>query len=858
MKYLSSNEIRKIWFEFFESKKHEIIESAPLIPKDDKTLLWINAGVAPLKKYFDGTLKPLNNRMANVQKCIRTNDIDNVGLTSRHHTFFEMLGNFSIGDYFKEEAIEYGYELLFSEKYFNFPKNKIFITYYKDDIDCYNKWLSLGIDKNHLIPMKDNYWEIGEGPSGPNTEIFFDRGKEFDKRGIELIKDDIENDRYIEIWNIVFSQYNAKEGLDRSQYPELPNKNIDTGAGLERIASIFQNTKTNFETDLFKPIINEIEQISKIKYDGQTAFKVISDHIKTLTFAISDGAMLSNEGRGYVLRRILRRAVKYGRDLNLNEPFLYQLVDSVIKTMSDFYPNIKDNKEVIKKIILNEEEQFLKTINEGEKLFYDTIKNNNFLSGKDAFKLYDTYGFPIELTLEYAKEKNVTVDIEGYKNELLKQKERSRQSREDVSSMASQDEKFLNFKEKSEFIGYTTYKSNSKVIKVFDEGVVLDKTPFYATSGGQVADKGYINNIKVVDVKKLINGQNLHILEDNIFNEGDNVIAKIDLNFRKDVERNHTATHLLHQALKDVLGSHVNQQGSLVNNNILRFDFNHYESLNNKEILNVEKIVKDKIRENLKVNINEMSLDEAKNIGAMALFNEKYDDLVRVVNMSYSIELCGGCHVKETGEIEEFQIIQIESIGSGIYRIIASTNNKINEVINNTYNHLFKELNDINEKLIDLGENKQFVFDFENKSYNDIINNQNKLIDAKKYLHDKIKEKETKKAQEVLKNANDYIPKSYDKKEIIEVENIDKEIIKQLIDILYDKMNLEVLVLINKFDNEFQVLVKTDGNTHAGKLVKTLMAHTNGRGGGRDNFAQGGSKDLTNLNNSLKIIKEEL
>ncbi|HHT55836.1 MAG TPA: alanine--tRNA ligase, partial [Acholeplasma sp.] len=621
---MTSNEIRNTWLRFFKNHNHHVLESSSLVPVNDPTLLWINAGVAPLKKYFDGSEKPVSNRLTNVQKCIRTNDIENVGLTTRHHTFFEMLGNFSIGDYFKEEAINLAYELLFSKEYFNFPLDKIYITYYTNDLDAKKYWLNLGIKESHLVAMDDNYWEIGEGPSGPNTEIFFDRGIEYDKRGIELIKEDLDNDRFIEIWNIDFSQFNSKEGLKRSEYPELPNKNIDTGAGLERFACILQNSKTNFETDLFMPIINETEKLSGVKYEGQMAFKVIADHIKTLVFAINDGATLSNEGRGYVLRRLLRRALKFGRNINLNKPFLYLLIDSVITTMGGFYKDISKNKEIISKIILSEEEQFLKTLNEGEKHFFDSIKNTNKIDGKTAFKLYDTYGFPIELTLEYAKDNNVLVDIDGFNEELLIQKERSRSAREKVDSMKSQDEAYLNFNEKSIFVGYDIFETNSKVIKIFDNGIVLDKTPFYATSGGQVADLGTINNIEVEDVVKLPNGQNLHVLDTKDFKQGDLVVAKIDINNRSEVMKNHSATHLLHQALKDVLGSHVNQQGSLVNSEYLRFDFNNFENLTNNEILEIEKIVNSKIKEGLNVNISEMKIDDAKKLGAMALFSEKY------------------------------------------------------------------------------------------------------------------------------------------------------------------------------------------------------------------------------------------
>jgi len=859
MKYMTSNEIRNTWLRFFKNHNHHVLESSSLVPVNDPTLLWINAGVAPLKKYFDGSEKPVSNRLTNVQKCIRTNDIENVGLTTRHHTFFEMLGNFSIGDYFKEEAINLAYELLFSKKYFNFPLDKIYITYYTNDLDAKKYWLNLGIKQSHLIAMDDNYWEIGEGPSGPNTEIFFDRGIEYDKRGIELIEEDLDNDRYIEIWNIVFSQFNSKEGLKRSEYPELPNKNIDTGAGLERFACILQNTKTNFETDLFMPIIKETEKLSGIKYEGQMAFKVIADHIKTLVFAINDGATLSNEGRGYVLRRLLRRALKFGRNINLNKPFLYLLIDSVIITMGDFYQDISNNKEIISKIILSEEEQFLKTLNEGEKHFYDSIKNTNKLDGKTAFKLYDTYGFPIELTIEYAKDNNVLVDLDGFNKELLIQKERSRSAREKVDSMKSQDEEYLNFNEKSIFVGYNTFETNSKVIKVFEKGIVLDKTPFYATSGGQVADLGTINNTEVEDVIKLPNGQHLHILNTSHFNENDNVLAKIDLLNRNETIKNHSATHLLHQALKDVLGSHVNQQGSLVNSNYLRFDFNNFENLTDDEILRIENIVNEKINEGLNVNISEMTLAEAKKLGAMALFSEKYGDLVRVVNMGYSIELCGGTHVKNTKDITRFAIISVESIGSGTFRVTASTNGNIEPLIKSNLSYQIDDLKQINEKLNALKSNEKFEFSFNKQSYLDILNNKEILSEAKQHLFELEKSLEEKQKNNILKDADSLIPNNHTSKEIIKSNDLPNAVLKQLSDILFDKMKLETLVLVNISNNEeATIVIKTNGSTHAGKLMKNLMILVNGRGGGRDTSAQGGTKELSKLDDALDKIKEEL
>ncbi|HHX78402.1 MAG TPA: alanine--tRNA ligase [Acholeplasmataceae bacterium] len=859
MKYMTSLEIRNMWLNFFKDKNHTILESASLIPHDDKTLLWINAGVAPLKKYFDGREKPVDKRLANVQKCLRTNDIENVGYTSRHHTFFEMLGNFSIGDYFRDEAIEYGFEILTSEKYFNFPLEKLIFTYYPTDIETRDKWISLGVDPKKVISSEHNYWEIGAGPSGPNTEIFFDRGEKFDKRGLELVSEDIENNRYVEIWNIVFSQYNADPKLKRSEYKELPNKNIDTGAGLERFASIIQNAETNFETDLFLPIINKIEELSNVKYSGQTEFKIIADHIKTLVFTIADGAILSNEGRGYVLRRLLRRALKHGRKLGFNKPFLHELVDVVILIMQDFYKDIGKNQVIIKRIILKEEKQFLNTIADGEKHLIEIInKNENIISGSDAFKLYDTYGFPIELTEEYASEHNIKVDLLGFEEELNIQKLRSKNARENVSSMQSQDEKLINFKEKSTFIGYENYTANTKVIAVFDNGVVLEETPFYANSGGQVSDKGTINGIVVNDVVKLPNKQHLHLLEHNL-EVGDDVVATINQEYRNEIRKNHSATHLLHQALKDILGNHVNQQGSNVSNRTLRFDFNHFEHISNNELIEIEEIVNNKINENIPVIIKSMPLDDAIKLGAQALFGEKYEDIVRVVDMGYSIELCGGTHVTNTNEIKQFSITKIESIGSGIFRVEASTDKFIESGIKAEIDYVIREINQLNEKGLSLDQNfKMFETPKITGSFKDIIKAKSDLEEYRTSIFSLEKTLEELKTQNILKNADTYLPKNPQTKEIIKTKDINIPTLKQLVDVLYDKIKAETLLVVNITDDKATYIAKTDGKTNASDLIKTLAKLSNGSGGGKPNLAQGGTKDFNSLENALKIIKEKL
>ncbi len=859
MRYMSAKEIRQIWLDFFESKKHKVEASASLVPQNDPTLLWINAGVAPLKKYFDGTEKPQNPRITNVQKCIRTNDIDNVGKTARHHTFFEMLGNFSIGDYFKHDAIAWGLELLTDPKWFGFPKEKLYMTYYPDDLEARDRWIELGVDPSHLIPREDNFWEIGAGPCGPDTEIYFDRGESYDARGKELIEQDLENERYIEIWNIVFSQFNSKPGLTREEYPELPSKNIDTGAGLERFACVIQGTKTNFETDLFYPIIKHTENISGIKYEGQMAFKVIADHIKALTFAISDGAILSNEGRGYVLRRLLRRAVKYGRMLNLSRPFLYELVDDVVEVMGVFYTNLHETKDIVKKLVLKEEQKFLETINEGEKHLLDSLaKGMDQVSGEVAFKLYDTYGFPIELTIEYALEHNVTVDLDAFQAELEKQKERSRAARSETGSMKAQEEAYLNFVEPSKFIGYEILQTEAKVIKVFPDGIVLDQTPFYATSGGQVCDKGWINGLDVTDVSKLPHGQFIHKVEGD-YQVGDEVLAVVDQKERMKTMRNHSAAHLFHQAIKDIFGRHANQQGSQVAPWSWRFDFNHYETETDNRILEVERLVKKYIKETpLDVIIRQLPIEEAKKLGAMALFGEKYGEIVRVVDMGWSKEFCGGTHVKNTKEILDFAITSYESIGSGIYRMEGVTGLHVKDEVKKFLEPLEQEISLITDKMVRMDQNVVIPKAPEVLgSYQDIMNYRNYVESLKELAKNFEKELSRKMQQDVLKRLDDFITDSNTKKQLIVTEGVDQKVLKQLLDALYDKIKAETLFLINVTDGKATYLCKSE-HENANELVKLAASLSNGSGGGKGAFAQGGTQDLSKLEEVKKELKKHL
>lgn len=899
MRKLTGSQIRQLWLDFFSSKGHEIIPSASLIPYNDPTLLWINAGVAPLKKYFDGREIPTNPRMCNAQKSIRTNDIDNVGKTARHHTFFEMLGNFSIGDYFRDEALTWAYELLFSDKWYGFDKEKIYITYYPDDTETFNKWVSLGIEKHHLVAISDNFWEIGEGPCGPDTEIFYDRGEKYDPNhlGLKMLIEDIENDRYIEIWNIVFSQYNSILGLKRSEYPELPSKNIDTGSGLERLACIFQETQTNYETDLFMPLIAFIEEKTGRSYnnpDDKMAFRVIADHIRSVTFAVADGAIISNEGRGYVLRRILRRAVRYGKKLGLNQPFLYQMVDVVIEKYKDFYNYLVEKQEIIKKIVHIEEENFLKTLSTGEKKIADIMANstNQIISGKDAFLLYDTFGFPIELSEEVANDNGFSIDIVGFKKELEEQKNRARKARNVGQSMNVQNEEYLNFTTKSDFVGYSTLNAYGKIIAIFKEGksveegtgilqIVLDKTPFYAQMGGQIGDQGILlyqeQNFHVLDTVKLPNGQHVHVVDfkEQVISVGENVYASVNEEFRKAVSQNHTATHLLNQALREVLGNHVAQHGSQVTNENLRFDFNHYQNLTIEEIIQLEEVVRREIEANHSVKIIETTVEEAKARGAQAIFGEKYGKIVRLVDMDYSKELCGGTHLTYTGEIKNFAITSVESKGSGIFRIeaVASDNllDEVAKVVSANKNEILEIMRKNNELYMNALKEGFKISKKEIKlpsiigSYLDIVNYRETFVMVKKVQKDLEKEYETLKRNESSLDYKQFMNASYcineTKVVINKVKNMDLGVMKDIIDkIAADSNNCIVFFAdIMEADNKLIFIAKSKNTkVNCGLLVKEAAMMSGGNGGGRPDFAQSGGKEITKVDEVIARVKEKI
>ncbi|MGQ7368286.1 alanine--tRNA ligase [Streptococcus suis] len=872
MKNLSSAQIRQMWLDFWKSKGHSVEPSANLVPVNDPTLLWINSGVATLKKYFDGSVIPDNPRITNAQKSIRTNDIENVGKTARHHTMFEMLGNFSIGDYFRDEAIEWGFELLTSPEWFAFPKDKLYMTYYPDDVDSYNRWIALGVEPSHLIPLEDNFWEIGAGPSGPDTEIFFDRGTDFDPEniGIRLLEEDIENDRYIEIWNIVLSQFNADPAVPRSEYKELPNKNIDTGAGLERLAAIFQGAKTNFETDLFLPIIREVEKISGKTYDpdgDNMSFKVIADHIRALSFAIGDGALPGNEGRGYVLRRLLRRAVMHGRRLGITEPFLYKLVETVGNIMESYYPEVLEKREFIEKIVKREEETFARTIDAGsghlEELLAELkAAGKDTLEGKDIFKLYDTYGFPVELTEELAEDAGYKIDHEGFKVAMKEQQDRARAAVVKGGSMGMQNETLAGITESSTFVyGKNSLDAKLEVIiadnertEAVSEGqalLVFDQTPFYAEMGGQVADRGVIKNASgdvvatVVDVQKAPNGQPLHTVELSAsISLGQTYKLEIDTNRRRSVEKNHTATHLLHAALHNVIGEHATQAGSLNEEGLLRFDFTHFEAVTADELRRIENEVNEKIWEALDIVTVETDVDTAKEMGAMALFGEKYGKVVRVVTIGdYSIELCGGTHVGNTAEIGLFKIVKEEGIGSGTRRILAVTGKEA-----------FLALRDREDALKAIAQTLKVP---------QIDQVPTKVEALAAELRDLQKENASLKEKAAAAAAGDVFK---DVKEANGVRYIASQVqvsdagaLRTFADNWKQKDYSDVLVLVAAIGDKVNVLVASkSSDVHAGNLIKVLAPIVAGRGGGKPDMAMAGGSDASAIQNLLNSVAENL
>lgn len=868
---MKASEIRSKWLEFFASKGHQIEPSASLVPHNDPSLLWINAGMAPLKPYFDGRISPENPRLTNSQKCIRTNDIENVGKTRRHHTFFEMLGNFSIGDYFKEEAITWAWEFLTSKEWIGFDPKRLSVTVYPEDEEAFKLWNEkIGLPAERIVKLEDNFWDIGEGPCGPCTEIFYDRGEAYGDLSDPEMYPGGENERFLEVWNLVFSQFNHnKDG----SYTPLPNKNIDTGAGLERFASILQNVDSNFDTDLFQPIIQKTAELAGVKYnasvEGDVALKVIADHVRTVTFAVADGVLPSNEGRGYIIRRLLRRAVRYGKVLGLDRPFLYSLVETVGDIMGVYYPNVVEKREFIEKVISTEEERFHETLSDGLAILEEISKQaleqgTKQIGGSDAFKLYDTYGFPFDLTEDYAAEHGLTVDREGFDAAMQEQRDRARAARQESGGMKVQGGVLSDYTVKSEFVGYNDTVTESKIVAIIiddamvdiaGEGqsaqVVLDVTPFYAESGGQVSDQGLLRGgsvtARVEGLFKAPHGQHVHqvTVEAGELKVGETVKAEVDHDKRRDIEKNHTATHLLHKALKEVLGTHVNQAGSLVEPQRLRFDFSHFGSITPEELADIERRVNEQIWKGTNVTIEYKSLDEAKAMGAMALFGEKYGSIVRVVQVGdYSLELCGGCHVNNTSEIGIFKLVSESGIGSGVRRIEAVTGRMAYEFLEGQLSLLKQSAELLKSNLHDVPRRIEALHGQlkELGRENESLQSKLSTIEAGQ-LTEQVKQVNGRELLAVRVNAGSM------------------DGLRSIADELKGKLPNAVLVLGAAMDEKVNFVVSVPqelvkSGLHAGKLVKEIAAVCGGGGGGRPDMAQAGGKDASKLEDALKLAEQ--
>lgn len=871
MKYLGLHDIRTEFLKFFESKDHLILPSFSLIPKNDKSLLLIGAGMAPMKKFFTGEEIPPAKRVTTCQKCIRTGDIDNVGLTDRHATFFEMLGNFSFGDYFKHEVIPWAWEFLTVN--LEIPKEDLWVTVYHEDDEAYNIWKDvIGIPEEKIIRLgkDDNFWELEVGPSGPCSEIYVDRGLEY---GSEDERPGGEGDRFIEVWNLVFTQFDKDE---KGNYNPLSHPNIDTGMGLERIATVLQRTDNIFEIDAIKDIIGEIAKVSGKKYGedkkADISFRVITDHIRAMTFMISDTIVPSNEGRGYVLRRLIRRAARHGRKLGIERAFLYEIADMVMDSWGDQYKELKENRKSIKEIIRREEEKFLETIDDGLVRLNANIEEmkasgEKLLDGKKAFKLYDTYGFPIDLTEEILKEEGFDVDMAGFESEMEDQKRRAREARDDKNiGWANQDNKHLFEGLSNDFLGYEKNECQGNVIRIIsdedeivdsiNEGergiVILDKTTFYGESGGQVGDTGEIISdkfkLKVTDTKKTKDGLHLHFVE---VEEGKlekaPVKALIDVKRRNNIRRNHSVTHLLHRALKDVLGNHVNQAGSLVMPDRMRFDFSHFEAMSKEEIEEVEKIVNEKIFEGLPVETKLTNLNEAKEMGAIGLFEDKYHDEVRVLSMGdYSRELCGGTHVSNTSEISMFKILSESGISNGIRRIEAITGPAVLKYLN--------ELKDEQEEIArELKSNKEEILQ-KIKLNIKSLKEANKEIE--KLEHDMAKD-QISGILDAVKNKNgiNYVIKKF--------EGVDVNTLRDLADEVRNKVGSVVVLFatVNEGKLNFVCAVSKDlveKKIAAGKIIKEIAKVAGGGGGGRPDMATAGAKDINKVEEALNKLSELL
>ncbi len=869
MKKMGLHEIRREFLEFFKGKEHLTAPSFSLIPKNDKSLLLIGAGMAPLKKYFTGELTPPNKRMATCQKCIRTGDIDNVGKTARHATFFEMLGNFSFGDYFKKEATAWAWEFLTQN--LGLEEKDLWVSIYVEDDEAFEVWnKGVGVPAERIVRLgkEDNFWELEVGPSGPCSEIYVDRGEKYGC-GSPDCKPGCDCDRFLEVWNLVFTQFDKDE---KGVYHPLPNPNIDTGMGLERITAIMEGVDTIFDIAAIREVLEKIEEISGVKYGEDEAkdisIRVITDHARAMTFLVSDGVLPSNEGRGYVLRRLIRRAARHGKLLGIEKAFLSQVVDVVINSWQVEYPELKEREDKIKKVIDAEEDKFQETIHQGITFLEEYIKemernNEKVLNGEKAFKLYDTYGFPLDLTKEILGENSFTVDEEGFNENMEAQRERARKAREEGDSGWSTGNNEAIFQGlRTVFRGYEKdnlvteiiglFANNEKVdeLKAEEEGIiVLKETPFYGESGGQVGDTGTIEgpNFKaiVLDTQHTKYENIIHIVKvvDGTANLGDKVVAEIDSERRNFIRKNHSATHLLHRALKDVLGEHVNQAGSIVMPNRLRFDFTHYEPVTPEELKRIEEIVNSKVFEALDVVTIETSLKEAQEMGVVGLFEDKYKDQVRVLKMGdYSKELCGGTHVPNTSSIGLFKILSESSIAAGVRRIEAITGRAIYEYINEMEGNL-DEISSV------LKSNKA-----------NLINKVKSLVED---IREKDKEIEALKSKMATSIADEILSSKVDVEGInlitYKVDNLDMNSLRNLGDKIKDKLNTGVIVLASIAGEKlsFVSMVSKDlveKGIHAGNIIREVAKATGGGGGGRPDMAQAGGKDITKVDEALSIV----
>ena len=833
-KKMTSNEIRQSFLDFFKSKGHSIVPSAPVIPHGDPTLLFTNAGMNQFKDVFLGIGTRDYNRAADTQKCIRVsgkhNDLEEVGIDTYHHTFFEMLGNWSFGDYYKNEAIEWAWELL--TKVWNLDPNRLHATVYRTDDEAYSIWEKfLPKSRIHRFDEKDNFWEMGDtGPCGPCSEIHYDRTP--DLSGGNLVN--AGSSDVIEIWNLVFIQYNRKSN---GELEPLSAKHVDTGMGFERICSVIQNKNSNYDTDVFTPIIEKISELTNKEYDSKLdspisiAMRVIADHIRTLSFAIADGALPGNEGRGYVLRRILRRALRFAKNLGISEPIIYKLVPTLVEKYKDVFPELSKNQELISKVLRSEEESFLITLDRGLQKFDEFSKDKNIVSGEDAFLLFDTFGFPLDLTQLIARERGLSVDTKRFEELMEEQKNRSRLARKKLTNEI--DLPILNYN--TEFIGYTEFNSQSKILYVNENMLVADKTPFYSESGGQVSDTGImmIDGIKynVIDVKKSGNAI-IHIADRDIDTKSNTVYLEIDIERRRKIMRNHSATHLLHEALRKVLGNHVQQAGSLVAPDYLRFDFNHFEKVSKEQLQEIERIVNQKIFQNIPVYSQVIPIQEAKkNDKIKMFFGDKYGENVRLITMdpNYSLELCGGTHVNNTAEIGIFKIISESSIAAGVRRIEAITGDSVENYINTLNNNLNNKEAEINILINKIKELEKLFK----------LNKINNLKD------------------EILKEIEDSRLINSNKIYMKKINNLEIEDLRDLADDVRNKIGKELILLLATVNDDKVHLVcaVTDDLKNkypASKLISIAAQFIGGNGGGKPHLATAGAKNIDKLDKLLK------